>query len=50
MEEQARQLNIQSKQLDEKDKQLNVQSKQLNEKDALIAKLLRENEELRRNQ
>ena len=49
MEEQARQLNIQSKQLDEKDKQLNVQSKQLNEKDALIAKLLRENEELRRN-
>ena len=49
MEEQARQLNIQSKQLDEKDKQLNVQSKQLNEKDALIAKLLRENEELRHN-
>ena len=47
MEEQHKQLHEQAKQLDEKDKQLNVQSKQLNEKDALIAKLLRENEELR---
>ena len=56
MEDQARQLNEKDKQLDEKDKQLNVQSKQLNEKDkqldekdALIARLLRENEELRYN-
>ena len=55
--EQAKQLGMQAKQLDEKDKQLhekdkqlNVQSKQLGEKDALIARLLRENEELRRNQ
>ena len=52
-----KQLDEKDKQLDEKDKQLNVQSKQLNEKDkqlnekgALIARLLRENEELRRNQ
>ena len=43
MEEQAKQLNIQLK-------QLGIQSKQLDEKDALIAKLLKENEELRRNQ
>ena len=56
MEEQARQLNEKDKQLNEKDKQLNVQSKKLNEKDkqldekdALIARLLRENEELRYN-
>ena len=48
--------NYMKKQLDEKDKQLNVQAKQLNmqskqlgEKDALIARLLKENEELRRN-
>ena len=41
--EQAKQLGMQAKQLDEKDKQLD-------EKDALIAKLLRENTELRRNQ
>ena len=41
--EQAKQLGMQAKQLDEKDKQLD-------EKDALIARLLRENEELRRNQ
>ena len=54
--EQAKQLGMQAKQLDEKDKQLhekdkqlNVQSKQLGEKDALIARLLKENEELRRN-
>ena len=50
LKEQARQLDEKDKQLDEKDKQLGIQSKQLDEKDALIAKLLRENEELRRNQ
>ena len=56
LHEQAKQLGMQAKQLDEKDKQLhekdkqlNVQSKQLGEKDALIARLLKENEELRRN-
>ena len=41
--------NYMKKQLDEKDKQLGMQAKQLDEKDALIAKLLREIEELRRN-
>ena len=45
-----KQLKEQARQLDEKDKQLGMQSKQLDEKDALIAKLLRENAELRRNQ
>ena len=57
LDEKDKQLDEKDKQLDEKDKQLNVQSKQLNEKDkqlnekdALIARLLRENEELRRNQ
>ena len=57
MEEQARQLDEKDKQLDEKDKQLGMQSKQLDEKDkqldeqqSLIAKLLNEIEELRRNQ
>ena len=47
---QSKQLDEQHKQLDEKDKQLGMQSKQLDEKDALIAKLLNEIEELRRNQ
>ena len=42
--------NYMKKQLEEKDKQLDEKDKQLNEKDALIARLLRENEELRRNQ
>ena len=41
--------NYMKKQLDEKDKQLGMQAKQLDEKDALIAKLLREIEDLRRN-
>ena len=48
--------NYMKKQLDEKDKQLGMQAKQLDEKDkqldeqqSLIAKLLREIEELRRN-
>ena len=45
-----KQLDEKDKQLDEKDKQLNEKKKQLNEKDALIERLLRENEELRRNQ
>ena len=56
LNEKDKQLDEKDKQLDEKDRQLNVQSKQLNEKDkqldekdALIARLLRENEELRRN-
>ena len=48
--------NYMKKQLDEKQKQLGMQAKQLDEKDkqldeqqSLIAKLLREIEELRRN-
>ena len=52
-----KQLDEQARQLDEKDKQLGMQSKQLDEKDkqlneqqSLIAKLLNEIEELRRNQ
>ena len=43
MEEQAKQLNQQSK-------QINILSKQRDEDALLIAKLLKENEELRRNQ
>ena len=43
MEEQAKQLNQQSK-------QINILSKQRDEDSLLIAKLLKENEELRRNQ
>ena len=42
--------NYMRKQMEEQHKQLYEQAKQLDEKDALIAKLLRENEELRRNQ
>ena len=42
--------NYMRKQLEEQHKQLDEKDKQLNEKDALIARLLRENEELRRNQ
>ena len=50
LDEKDKQLDEKDKQLDEKDKQLGMQSKQLDEKDALIAKLLNEIEELRRNQ
>ena len=63
MEEQHKQLYEQAKQLDEKDKQLGMQAKQLgmqakqldekdkqlDEQQSLIAKLLREIEELRHN-
>ena len=57
LEEKDKQLDKQARQLNEKDKQLGMQSKQLDEKDkqldeqqSLIAKLLNEIEELRRNQ
>ena len=42
--------NYMRKQLKEQARQLDEKDKQLDEKDALIAKLLRENAELRRNQ
>ena len=49
MDEQHKQLHEQAKQLDEKDKQLDEKDKQLDEQQSLIAKLLREIEDLRRN-
>ena len=50
MEEHAKQVHSLSIQLDERDKQVKVLSKQRDEDALLIAKLLKENEELRRNQ
>ena len=50
MEEKDKQLDMQSKQLDEQHKQLDEKDKQLDEQQSLIAKLLNEIEELRRNQ
>ena len=42
--------NYVRKQMEQKDRQINVLSKQRDEDSLLIAKLLKENEELRRNQ
>ena len=50
MEKKDKQLDQQSKQLNQQSKQINVLSKQRDEDALLIAKLLKENEELRRNQ
>ena len=41
--------NYMKKQMEDQARQLNEKDKQLDEKDALIARLLRENEELRYN-
>ena len=41
--------NYMKKQMEDQARQLNEKDKQLDEKDALIARLLKENEELRRN-
>ena len=50
MEKKDKQLDQQAKQLNQQSKQINVLSKQRDEDALLIAKLLKENEELRRNQ
>ena len=50
LDEKDKQLDMRAKQLDEKDKQLDEKDKQLDEQQSLIAKLLNEIEELRRNQ